>query len=196
MKTPLTLAIEKIGENNQILAINVIKVLLEFGASVDDSNALIVAERLDQKDVARFLIESGGANVDRRDKDGRTPFLIACAKSELDHVKYLAEKGADIHATDDNDANALHYACMYNHLEVIKYLVESGVNINDKGGDYDDTCLHIAYRHNDRVVNYLIDNGAEVYMLNCHGMIPGEDINEWEYYEEYGENPPEGYELL
>ena len=42
-----------------------------------------------------------GADIEARDKDGRTPLFIACSKNNVDICALLISKGADVNAKDN-----------------------------------------------------------------------------------------------
>ena len=77
-------------------------------------------------------------------------FYIACAKAQLDAVKYLYEKNH----TNLSLEHALIVASEHGHLEVVKYLIKQGADIH--------TCnlspLFWAWRHEHfNVVEFLIE---------------------------------------
>ena len=105
---------------------------------------------------------SGGADINQRDGDGRSPLLHAIRSGQREAARFLLENGADIHlATWDNET-PLMYAAQHGDLEMTRDLVRRGVNPiagSVKGG----TALFLAARsgHLD-VVSYLLETGMDV----------------------------------
>lgn len=54
-----------------------------------------------------FLSEGG--NVNKKDKLGRTPLMLAVKEGKLDMIRYLLENGADVNAVDKEGYNVLMY---------------------------------------------------------------------------------------
>lgn len=70
-----------------------------------------------------------GADVNQRDKCGRTPLMAAAYKGCLQLIEPLIKKGAHLEAADDKGITALLYAVSYRSKEVIKVLLAQGANI-------------------------------------------------------------------
>ena len=71
--------------------------------------------------VVSLLIEEG-ANVNMRNKDGRTPLHKASIDGHLEIVKLLFKKGANIHIKDNNGNTALHLVNKKEHPKIAKFL--------------------------------------------------------------------------
>lgn len=81
---------------------DLLRFLVNYGVNVDEADpsgwtALMYTIRYNGGDVrtARLLVENK-ADVNHREKDGWTPFLLACAYGSVDVVKLLVENGANI----------------------------------------------------------------------------------------------------
>jgi Ankyrin repeats (3 copies) len=69
------------------------------------------------------LVEQGGATVEARGKDGRTPLHIACEDGHLDVVRFLVEQGgAAVEAQSNNGSTPLSVAKKRIHREVVSFL--------------------------------------------------------------------------
>ena len=85
------------------------------------------------------LLLDGGASMDARNNDGRTPLMLAAAGGATDCLTLLLEKvghALDLDAQDDNDWTALHMAAEQGHHQVVSVLVYAGVDptIGDSDG--------------------------------------------------------------
>ena len=84
--------------------------------------------------VVRALVEHG-ADVEARDRHGRTALHCAChARSmdpsvSLDVVTYLLSVGADLNAEDYEGRHAVHNAAASGRVEVARLLVEAGAYV-------------------------------------------------------------------
>ncbi|XP_046558662.1 protein VAPYRIN-like [Haliotis rubra] len=75
------------------------------------------------------ILDTGRADVNCRDVDGRTPVMWAALWGHRDVVELLVSRGADVSLVDDDGNNTLHYACMRRRQE------DSGVcAVSGRGG--------------------------------------------------------------
>ena len=83
------------------------------------------------------------------DRDGMSPFELACQFAHVDIVQYMLELDDKlIHYVDEGGDTPLHWACRgertYFSLDVVNYLLEkqmSLVTVTNKGGDLP---IHVA----------------------------------------------------
>ena len=66
----------------------------------------------------KFLVEHS-ADVESKDKDGRTPLSYACHWGTLEVVKFLVEHSANVESKDKDGRTPLSYACSRGNLEVV-----------------------------------------------------------------------------
>ena len=85
------------------------------------------------------LLVGAGANVNAKDKLGRTPILLINSYDEdsLAILRLLIKKGANVNVRDkdDDDNTLLMMACDNNELEAVKILLKAGANPNLKNSD-------------------------------------------------------------
>ncbi|XP_077922745.1 ankycorbin isoform X4 [Halichoerus grypus] len=75
----------------------------------DGNIPLLLAVQNGHSEVCRFLLDHG-ADVNSRDKNGRTALMLACEISSSNIVEALIKKGADLNLVDSLGHNALHYS--------------------------------------------------------------------------------------
>jgi len=110
---------------------------------------------------AEFLI-SMGADLNSKDKDGRTPLLIAINNCNWDMIKLLLSSGADVNVVNNIGQGTLHYGARIGAIDLCKDLLSKGLDINlrDKNGR---TPLYYAVQmNNKKTAFFLISKGADV----------------------------------
>ncbi|MBQ6969517.1 MAG: ankyrin repeat domain-containing protein, partial [Synergistaceae bacterium] len=85
----------------------------------------------------RDLVKAG-ASLKKRDKDGRTPLIIAASRtSSLQILSFLIDSGSEIEARDNDGNTPLIATAMMNpEAPALNVLIKSGANVNavnDKG---------------------------------------------------------------
>ena len=64
------------------------------------------AEKKKSLDIVHALL-AAGADVNARDRNGRTALFAACESRRVDVVRAILGAGADVHARDDDDKSVL-----------------------------------------------------------------------------------------
>ncbi|KAI8512524.1 Multidrug resistance-associated protein 4 [Branchiostoma belcheri] len=73
--------------------------------------------------IAQLLIQAG-ADVNRKDKDGKTPLMIAALNGHKKLVQLLVESGADFKVKNEFGSRAVEMAHTFDRRPVVKYLEE------------------------------------------------------------------------
>lgn len=183
--------------SNPDCSLDVIKMLLERGASIDlidnyGNSALHHTLRKSNYAVIELLI-ARGADVNIVNNDGDSPLNHAVSNSKwdafnlnsnlggnncvkLDVVKLLLDHKPDVNLKNNFGDSPLHYAvnnCICKQ-DLVKLLLKRGTNLNlvNNAGD---SSLHRAIGSceiNPRVVMLLLDYGAKVNIKNNYGEYP------------------------
>lgn len=82
--------------------------------------------------IAALLI-SRGADVDRRDSEGRTSLLHAAIMGNREMAAFLISKGADVNAKDNKGYTAMQWAYSGGDKEIVKLLIPEGAYIEEMG---------------------------------------------------------------
>lgn len=123
--------------------VEMIKHLIEAGASVDDQNEegfsalhAAAAGREDTK-ALEALVRDHGADTQVHLRNGSRPIHSAAAKGTAQHVKVLLDAGADIDQKNDSGRTPLHWAADSGNWDTLELLLDEGADVNvkvDEGG--------------------------------------------------------------
>ena len=93
------------------------------------------AAREGHKEIVATLAEKG-ANLEEKDKNGRTALMYAAEGGHKETVAILAEKGAKLEVKDEDGLTALMMAALGGHKETVAILAEKGtkLEVKDKNG--------------------------------------------------------------
>jgi len=126
----------------------------------------------DDVTLAIRLMETG-TPVDVRDRDGRTPLMVAAAFGNRAVAEALLAGRADPRARDRLFGDtALHFAALSGRVEVAELLLSHGVGVNT-GANMGETPLHYAALYNHRkMIIFLIDSGADIDAADGMALTP------------------------
>jgi len=123
--------------------------------------ALFKSIRSRRLDNTKVLMEKLGAEMECRDAQGRTPFVLACGHDEM-AAWFLMDVRADVTAVDGDGLTALHWAACAGRRALSTAILERGVVPVNRHADLGATPLMVACaaRHLD-VAEVLLDAGAD-----------------------------------
>lgn len=127
-------------------------------------------ERGDLASVQRSL--SGGASVEFRFHDGRTPLMVAASRGHIEIVEWLLNHGADVNARDSYGTTPLMHASYDGHVDVADLLVRSGAEVSARNSQEDSALFWAVRNGNIALVQLLLDRGANVDDRNLSGHTP------------------------
>lgn len=116
-----------------------------------------------KKDRSAKVIEliKKGADVNAKDKAGRSALYIASGDGSIKTVNALLDKGADVNAKSPTDKTALMAAAQFGWPEVVKALIAKGADVNAKTKN-GKTALDIAKdNEHPKIVEILKSHGAK-----------------------------------
>ncbi|CCX10138.1 Similar to Ankyrin repeat domain-containing protein 50; acc. no. Q9ULJ7 [Pyronema omphalodes CBS 100304] len=128
----------------------------------DGLTALFHAARKGHLKTVELLLERG-AEVDSKDKNGRTPLSFAAkAYGSFETVKLLLERGAEVDSKNKNGRTPLSFAANeYGSLETVQLLLERGAEIDWKDKDGRTPLSYATLNDNTKIVALILERGAD-----------------------------------
>uniref|UniRef100_A0A4W3K3D4 Uncharacterized protein n=1 Tax=Callorhinchus milii TaxID=7868 RepID=A0A4W3K3D4_CALMI len=90
-------------------------------ASQDGCSPLILAAQMSNHEICRWLIVRG-ADVNTRDKQGRTALMLACENDSVETVEVLVRSRANVGLVDALGHDAVHYSMVTGNTEILHLL--------------------------------------------------------------------------
>ena len=167
--------------------LEIVKLLVEAGANLEDGNALkqtplLLATLNDRADVIATLVQSG-AKVDSTQYSNMTALMLATVMGHTNSMRMLLRVGADVNARASSSPDtALLYATTNAmksaNLEVVQILVEAGANLFAKDGNGLDP-YDLAKKANlVAITNYLVDKrkpSFDLFNASIEATLPNGD---------------------
>lgn len=97
-----------------------------------------------------------GADINRRDENGRTALMFAVINMHYETMKVLLEYGADVNAKSNEGGTALIAAALAGDLGMVKALLDKGADTHARLRETNENAATIAARHgNDDIARLL-----------------------------------------
>lgn len=140
----------------------------KFKAKKAGISCLHIASQEGFLNIVQILVENG-AGVDEKGAGNQTALRVAARNGRTDIVKYLMEKGAEIDTRGDDQATPLEAAAGKGHMDIVEMLLAAGANINHQDKDRDTPLGEAAYNGQEAMVKYLLEKGADASLKNKEG---------------------------
>lgn len=106
--------------------IDIVKVLIASGCSVDDSADRVLHDaaatnRVDLMEVLWVSFENIDVNL--VDSEGRTPLHVAAVRGHVESLRFLISIGGNPDVCDCNGWTPLHFAAAEGHIEAVEFLL-------------------------------------------------------------------------
>jgi ankyrin repeat protein len=132
-----------------------------------------IQEAIHRGDVSAIkkLLKGNPALISSKDKQSRTPLILAALHNRPDIVELFLTDKAYINATDNIGRTALHWAALAGSADVVKLLLKKNADADAKA-DGGMTPLHLAAQNGYQDVAELLVNYADVNATNNIGETP------------------------
>ncbi|NSX83811.1 hypothetical protein GOM44_06360, partial [Wolbachia endosymbiont of Atemnus politus] len=156
---------------------NIVEVLLSNGAKINAKDnksrtPLELAVAHGHLQVVKMLLQYKKVDMNDKGNDDWTILHIASQESNLEMVKYLADKGSNINAKNASGSKPIHIAAREGYKDTVEFFLSKGLSINEFG-TANQTLLHYAaMKGRLEVVKYLITQGADVNAKDAIGLTP------------------------
>ncbi len=154
------------------------KKVIEEGIRVNQINEegdtpLILIIKVDRSESDKFpilysLIEQG-ANVNARDRQGRSALIIALDRELGRIASLLIEKRADVNAIDRQGRNALIVAIDRKLYDIASFLISRSTNLNVQNSEGQTALILAAKQGKSDLVEKLVTYGANSEVKDKHG---------------------------
>ncbi len=146
----------------------IIKLLIDRGAMVNIRNgeegrtALFEACDNQYEEIVRSLL-SKGAFVDKSDREGCSPLMLACKSWEAGNdkvIRLLLEAGADVKKDDPRTGSVFRASTVKGRESIVRLLLEYGADVNKVF-----PLMEALRRGHTRIAKLLVQNGANVNLM-------------------------------
>lgn len=132
---------------------------------------LLKAAEMNKLELAKLCIKEG-ANVNVKDRLGRTPLILAAALGSKEIINLLLSNYGDINICDDNGITPFSYAVYYSHKDIAQILINNNANIDQQNGHGCTALKYAVINENIELVQMLINSGADVNIKDNDGYSP------------------------
>ena len=169
--------------------LNSLKVLLDSGAELQQSTAIVAAAGYGQYECLKFLCEQG-ADVNEVDFRGESALISATRFKHHKCAKFLIQNGADKNYLSSKGKSALIVASKTTNFDMMRLLLLAGSDVN-KGSAVTvsplfwltsrvrhkcrgsvNVLVELAKCEHDKCLKLLINEGADVNIVNSEGRTP------------------------
>src|SRR6267143_561253 len=133
-----------------------------------EQSALMSAARLGSVVAIQVALEKG-ADVNSRDKDGKTALMWAAYMGRVQAVVELVSAGADVNTVDSTGWTALEAAVWTRRASVVENLIERGAQVNVQDNEGRTPLMHAAQYGDTVVMRDLLAQGADPNASNKFG---------------------------
>jgi ankyrin repeat protein len=134
-------------------------------------NIMIIFKAVKQTDLKKLetIIKKKIDDVNKVDRNGRTPMHYAALDGNLEVVKLFLKYNAKVNPNDNDGYTPLHYAAINGHLEVVQHIVKHSANVNQINNRVNSPVYYALLKGHIRVVLYLVEQGVDVNLADKWG---------------------------
>ncbi len=178
--TPLIVAVTS-GQRD------LVQLLLSAGADInargpEERTALIYAIQAEHREMALFLLEQEGVDLEARESHGSTPLVEAVIYRQMQVAEALLENGANVNGLGPVGRTALHCIAPRLDVEMLRWLLERGANPDARDLDGATPLHHAAFfpapadifegRDVESALHPLLESTSDINAVNNIGQTP------------------------
>ncbi|XP_046577420.1 ankyrin-1-like [Haliotis rubra] len=115
----------------------------------------------------KHILSQGTANINTREKYGRTPAMVAVKEGQREILELLVKQGSDLSQLDDDQNSILHLASKEGHLEIVKYIYSMNtIDIESRDFHGNTPIMLAALFGLSGVFVFLVEMGADLSLLD------------------------------
>lgn len=146
--------------------VKVLEMLIAVGANVDAGNDYtplhVAASQSKNLKTLKLLIDAG-ADLEVKDKNGKTPLNWAVKKENIDTINVLIDAGANVNAISSRGTTLHQATAVSNNINIYKLLLKAGADVNARNEhDYSPLLSALFYSRSLDVVKLLLDAGCDI----------------------------------
>ncbi len=141
--------------------------LMASGANIELTNhegetALHLAIKYSTNQNIINLLIALTKNINAKDNNNQTPFMIASFRGKQDVMELLVQKGVDINQADIKGWTALMHGVNCNNEQVVRYLLDKGVEVNLPTACPESALMIALEKGNKKMAQLLFNAGANI----------------------------------
>jgi len=130
---------------------------------------LFHALKAGQSKIIELLVKAG-ADVDIKDSEGNTPWLLSAKKGWTESASFLESAGADTRVRDREGVNLLLYSCRIGSKSALNYALDKNIPINSTDVDGLTALMTAINQKQMHLIKPLVDAGIDVNAVSRAGM--------------------------
>lgn len=140
------------------------------GAMAQRKDETILHDAVTTGDIAAVRHTVGRADIEARDRQGRTALLLATHANHVEIARLLIEAGADVNAKDGSKDTPFLYAGAEGRDEILKLILATGrAKLNDTNRYGGIALIPAAHHGHPTTVRILLDAGLDIDYINNLG---------------------------
>ncbi|XP_071142344.1 ankyrin-1-like [Mytilus edulis] len=135
---------------------------ISYDFDEDGNTPLYVSSHLGYIDFVEYFVVNYPYQIEVKDKEGRSPFYVACEKGRIAVVTYLMKYNEDINAGNADETTALSATCQNGHIQVAQLLLDNNADINITNINNQNTLYFACLSGNVKLVKLLLTGDYNV----------------------------------
>tara|TARA_Y100000991_G_C21970891_1_gene349381 strand:+ start:611 stop:1957 length:1347 start_codon:yes stop_codon:yes gene_type:complete len=160
---------------NNLLDYDIIGNILKF---LKNNNYNFLSKDIDHNNIYHYLIDIDISNeiyhliysytqdINCKNLNEDTPFLLACQKNNKDYIDFLLSKNVNVQLVNSNNNNSLMYACMNNNYDLVLKLINL-IDVNTCDNQNDNPLFYACGCDNSgnldkKIIDILLEKGCNI----------------------------------